>query len=126
MDDENIGIEEEFRKSWDRIEGSFLEHYSLSDKNIHPLVVLFREMRSLGYDEWFYAHESMNSLVISRSLQYGHRAGQSGIAFFTTGNELLCAQAVIAGKTYHLKLKEASISSELKLLLDMLMTVPLD
>lgn len=75
----NYIMEEEFVMTWDWMESYYegLSHLKNKDK----IVQLIREMRKKGFDKKMRAGQSLNDLVLSRSIKHGLREDQKGIRF---------------------------------------------
>jgi hypothetical protein len=128
MDDETIGIEEEFRKSWDNA-----EQYYTDEKRIRvfPPCRYFpgfiSEIRFYQYEEWF----SVSTLPQYLTLRRGAEDKPSYVQFsiidkWIQNGVKLDIRAWIHGKFYQLKNQPVKFTNEVKILLDMLMTVPIE
>src|SRR5688572_20551558 len=66
--DELIGIEEEFSRSWNRLEHIFRKDYeNYKPENIRLMLQFIAELRAENYDKWFRAGQATNTLFIARS-----------------------------------------------------------
>jgi hypothetical protein len=75
-ENDNQTIEEEFSRSWDRIE-EFFTHLSNEWGWLIPILGLIAQMRERGYDRQFRAGQSMEIFVLSRALNHGLRPEQA-------------------------------------------------
>jgi hypothetical protein len=130
MDDTLLGIEEEFRKSWDSVQSNYV---AIADKRglyRTTFVPLIEELREHGYDEWFRAQSGFLALRLSRSIRSGMLQDKSFAQFKLTGDKqtqtLVSVVGLICGKRFRLMLEKPSLSYEVKLLLELLMMQPIE
>jgi len=95
-------IEEQYIKSWDEIEQFYIDCSKYwQDLDTFNILKFISQMRQKGFDRTLRAGHSFSALMLSRSLHWGLRVGQSSLVFeFHTGNlEIFTSQnARFSGK----------------------------
>jgi hypothetical protein len=118
MDDEA-----KFRESWDAVESHFAELYERAPNKWQSIVNMLRELRSEGYDEWSYTSRMTKYCFdMSRS--------QASIHFrLVTSIDHIYSLLVIGNigeETYYLHDQSLPFSTELKIMLELLMVQPME
>lgn len=126
--DDHISIEEAFRASWDVREALFLaEIEDYDDKSLIPLLQLIRELRALGYDEWFRAANFGQMFQMSRTVEPNTQKNLVFVSLQLSWRGYLRVNANINQKLFEIIVNQPiSLTQEIIILLEMLKFQPIE
>ena len=121
--DEQKAIEEEFLRSWERMEIFFSEDNMPWLTQMLPLI---RVLRARGYVRKLRAGQSMITFIVSRSREHGLRTGQPSLAFTITALKGIRAQLIGDNVNVVITTDRIEITPEIEELLIPLLAYPID
>ncbi len=116
-------IEEEFLRSWERMEIFFAEDNMPWMTQMLPLI---RALRTRGYDRKLRAGQSMVTFIVSRSRENGLRDGQPSLAFDITAQRGISAHLRGEHVSRIMTVDRVEITPEIEELLIPLLAYPID